>query len=62
VGVVPKQSLIDAAKYFLRKQQRSVGLSEPELIKMAVQSLGSSQIAFQLVNIVLTESVITRAE
>lgn len=40
VGLVPKSSLIDAAKYFLRKQQRSVGVSEPELMKIAIKSMG----------------------
>lgn len=40
VGLVPKKSLIDAGKYFLRKQQRSVGVSEEEIIKIAVKSLG----------------------
>lgn len=40
VGLVPKSSLIEAAKYFLRKQQRSTGLSEPELMKIAIKSMG----------------------
>jgi glutamate formiminotransferase/formiminotetrahydrofolate cyclodeaminase len=40
VGLVPKNVLIDAAKYFLEKQNRSVGLSEDELIFIAVKSLG----------------------
>ena len=40
VGLVPLEALIDAGKYFLRKQQRSVGVSEDELIKIAVKSLG----------------------
>jgi glutamate formiminotransferase/formiminotetrahydrofolate cyclodeaminase len=40
VGLVPLQSMIDAGKYFLRKQDRSVGVSESELIKIAVKSLG----------------------
>jgi glutamate formiminotransferase/formiminotetrahydrofolate cyclodeaminase len=40
VGLVPLQSLIDAGKYFLRKQSRSVGVSEEEIIKIAVKSLG----------------------
>ncbi|MGM0551565.1 MAG: glutamate formimidoyltransferase [Bacteroidota bacterium] len=40
VGLVPKQAMIDAGKYFLRKQQRSVGIPEKELIKIAVKSLG----------------------
>ena len=40
VGLVPKKSMIDAGKYFLKKQQRSVGVSEDELIKIAVKSMG----------------------
>jgi len=35
VGVVPLASMIEAGKYFLRKQQRSVGISDKELIKIA---------------------------
>jgi glutamate formiminotransferase / formiminotetrahydrofolate cyclodeaminase len=40
VGLVPLKALTDAGKYFLRKQQRSVGVSETELIKIAVKSMG----------------------
>jgi glutamate formiminotransferase/formiminotetrahydrofolate cyclodeaminase len=40
VGLVPKKAMIDAGKYFLLKQQRSVGISEEEIIKIAVKSLG----------------------
>lgn len=45
VGLVPLQSLLDAGRYFLRKQQRSVGVSEAELIKIAVRSLGLNELA-----------------
>ncbi len=45
VGVIPKKSLTDAGKYFLNKQQRSVGVSEEELIKIAVKSLGLDELA-----------------
>jgi len=44
VGLIPLQSLIDAGKYFLRKQQRSVGVSEDEIIKIAVKSLGLDEL------------------
>jgi len=44
VGLVPKQSLIDAAKHYLTKQQRSCGLDEKELIKIAVKSLGLDEL------------------
>ncbi len=40
VGLIPKQALLDAADYFLEKQQRSIGISEKEKIKIAVKSLG----------------------
>ncbi len=40
VGLVPLKAMIDAGKYFLKKQQRSIGVSEDELIKIAVKSLG----------------------
>jgi glutamate formiminotransferase / formiminotetrahydrofolate cyclodeaminase len=40
VGLVPKQAMIDAGKHYLAKQQRSLGVSEEEIIKIAVKSLG----------------------
>ena len=40
VGLVPKKTIIDAGKYFLRKQNRSLGVSEDEIIKIAVKSMG----------------------
>ncbi len=45
VGLVPKKCLTDAGKYFLKKQQRSFGVSEEELIKIAVKSLGLDELA-----------------
>lgn len=40
VGLIPLRAMIDAGKYFLQKQNRSVGISEEEIIKIAVKSLG----------------------
>ena len=40
MGLVPKRSLIEAGKYFLEKQQRSTGISEDEIIRIAVKSMG----------------------
>lgn len=40
VGLVPKRVLVDAGKFYLEKQQRSLGVPEKELIKIAVKSLG----------------------
>jgi len=45
VGMVPKKVLIDAGKYFLQKQKASSGLSELELMKFAVRSMGLEEIA-----------------
>ena len=39
VGLVPKKVLIEAGKFYLEKQQRSLGISEEELIKIAVKSM-----------------------
>lgn len=40
VGLIPLKAMIDAGKYFLKKQERSVGVSEDEIIKIAIKSLG----------------------
>ena len=40
VGLLPKKALIDAGKYFLEKQQRSLGIPEEDIVKMAVRSMG----------------------
>ncbi len=40
VGLVPLQAMLDAADFFLLKQQRSLGISEAEKVKIAVKSLG----------------------
>jgi glutamate formiminotransferase / formiminotetrahydrofolate cyclodeaminase len=40
VGLIPLRAMLDAGKYFLRKQNRSVGISEDEIIRIAVKSLG----------------------
>lgn len=45
VGLVPLKSLTEAGKYFLRKQQRSTGVSEKELIKIAVKSMGLDELS-----------------
>lgn len=44
VGLIPKSVLIDAGKYFLKKQQRSVGIHESEIIKIAVKSMGLDEL------------------
>ncbi|HXG44480.1 MAG TPA: glutamate formimidoyltransferase [Gemmatimonadales bacterium] len=45
VGLVPLAVLLEAGRHFLRKQQRSLGVSERELIRIAVRSLGLSELA-----------------
>lgn len=44
VGLVPLNSLLDAGRYFLRKQQRSTGVSEKELIRIAVRTMGLEEL------------------
>jgi glutamate formiminotransferase/formiminotetrahydrofolate cyclodeaminase len=44
VGLIPLSALLDAGKYFLHKQKRSVGVSEEELIHIAVKSLGLDEL------------------
>lgn len=45
VGLVPKRVLMDAGRYFLRKQHRSDGIAESEVMKIAVKSLGLDDLA-----------------
>jgi glutamate formiminotransferase/formiminotetrahydrofolate cyclodeaminase len=45
VGLTPLKCFLDAGKYFLQKQKRSVGVSEQELIKIAVKSMGLDELA-----------------
>jgi glutamate formiminotransferase / formiminotetrahydrofolate cyclodeaminase len=40
VGLIPLKAMLDAGKYFLRKQNRSVGISEEDILKIAIKSLG----------------------
>jgi glutamate formiminotransferase/formiminotetrahydrofolate cyclodeaminase len=44
VGLVPLNVLLDAGKYFLKKQQRSTGISEAEILKIAIKSLGLDEL------------------
>ena len=44
VGVVPLQAMLDAGRYFLHKQQRSTGISDEEIIKIAVKSMGLDEL------------------
>jgi glutamate formiminotransferase/formiminotetrahydrofolate cyclodeaminase len=44
VGLIPLKAMIEAGKYFLRKQERSLGVSDEELIRIAIRSMGLSDI------------------
>ena len=44
VGLIPKRALIDAGKYFLKKQHRSTGISEAEIIRCAIKSMGLDEL------------------
>lgn len=44
VGVVPLQAMLDAGRYFLHKQQRSTGIADEEIIKIAVKSMGLDEL------------------
>ncbi len=44
VGLIPLKAMLDAGKYFLKKQQRSTGISEKELIKIAIKSMGLDEL------------------
>ncbi len=45
VGLIPLSAMLDAADYFLKKQERSLGIDEKEKIKIAVKSLGLDDLA-----------------
>lgn len=44
VGLIPKKALIDAGRHFLRKQHRSTGIPERELVRIAIESMGLSNL------------------
>lgn len=44
VGLIPKKALIEAGKHYLRLQQRSLGIPESEIIKIAVKSMGLDEL------------------
>ncbi|MCW3126370.1 MAG: glutamate formimidoyltransferase, partial [Bacteroidetes bacterium] len=44
IGLIPLKSMLDAGKYFLLKQQRSIGVSEAELIKIAIKSMSLDEL------------------
>ena len=44
MGLVPKKAIVEAGKHFLRKQQRSLGIPEHEIIRIAVKSMGLDEL------------------
>lgn len=44
VGLIPLKAMLNAGKYFLEKQERSIGVSEKELIKIAIKSMGLDEL------------------
>lgn len=44
VGLIPLQAMLDAGKYFLGKQERSTGISDEEIIKIAIKSMGLDEL------------------
>jgi glutamate formiminotransferase/formiminotetrahydrofolate cyclodeaminase len=44
VGLVPRSALLEAGKYFLRKQQRSLGITDQEILDIAVRSMGLAEL------------------
>ena len=62
VGLVPRKVLIDAGEYFLRKQQRSLGIPDSEKIRIAVKSMGLDELKPFIVNEKVIEDVLASRE
>ena len=45
IGLIPLNAMLDAGKYYLQKQQRSIGISDEEIIKIAIKSLGLNELS-----------------
>lgn len=45
VGLIPLQAMLNAGKYFLQRQQRSTGISDAEIIKIAIKSMGLNELS-----------------
>ena len=48
VGLVPRSALLEAGKYFLRKQQRSLGITDQEIIDIAIRTMGLAELSMGL--------------
>lgn len=65
IGLIPLEAMLEAGRHFLRKQQRSTGVSDSELIKIAVKSLGLDELApfdprLRIIEYVLEESSVRK--
>jgi len=62
VGLVPRKVLVDAGEYFLRKQQRSLGIPESEKIRIAIKSMGLDELKPFIVSEKVIEDVLASRE
>jgi len=61
VGLVPRRTLIEAGRYFLHKQQRSAGVPDEELIRIAVKSMGLDELKPFVTSEKVIEDMVTPA-
>ncbi|MBK9437251.1 MAG: glutamate formimidoyltransferase [Chloracidobacterium sp.] len=62
VGLVPKKAIIDAGEYYLTKQQRSLGITDAEIIKIAIRSMGLDDLKPFIADEKIIEYVIAAGE
>ena len=62
VGLVPRSALLEAGKYFLRKQQRSLGITDQEIIDIAVRTMGLAELCPFKPEEKIVESLIEKGE
>ncbi len=62
VGLVPRSALLEAGKYFLRKQQRSLGITDQEIIDIAIRTMGLAELCPFKPEEKIVESLIEKGE
>ncbi len=62
VGLVPKKTILDAGRYYLAKQQRSLGVTEAEIVKIAIRSMGLDDLKPFVADEKVIEYVLAAAE
>jgi len=60
VGLVPKKAIIESGKYYLKKQHKSTGIPESDIINLAVKSLGLNELSSFNPNIKIIDNLITK--